>query len=75
MSNKKCKHEYKLSHTAWEQPYGGSYAYNGTQYAGQQKQYAYLVCQKCWNVKKVEVEQTKPDSYHIVDISKMIESC
>jgi hypothetical protein len=46
-----CKHSFKLSHTDWQYPYSTT----GTSTFGM-TEYAYLVCEKCWKVIKVEVE-------------------
>ena len=52
-----CKHKYKLDHTSWQYPY----SMTGTSTVGM-TEYAYLVCQKCWEVKKVEVKLDKVNS-------------
>jgi len=49
--NKNCKHNFKLVFTGWQYPY----SMTGTSVYGM-TEYAYLICEKCWKVIKVKVE-------------------
>jgi hypothetical protein len=49
--NKNCEHNFKLVYTDWQYP-----SFPTTTSTYYEEEYAYLVCEKCWKVIKIKVE-------------------